>query len=402
MFSTPDILRLRAETPGANGRIHFNNAGAALAPASVHEAIRAHLELEARIGGYEAAAQAREAIEAFYPALARLIGARARNIAYCASATDAYNRALSSIPFQAGDVVLTTTDDYVSNQIAFLQIARRFGVRVVRAEDQKTGGVDLDSLAQLMDEHRPRLVAVTHVPATSGLVQPVAEIGRLCRERELFYLVDACQSVGQLQVNVQETGCDFLSATFRKFLRGPRGAGFLYVSDRVLSAGLEPLFLDLHSARWTGGDRYEPLPDARRFELWERPYALLLGARAAAEYALTQGLPAIEARAKALAAALREKLAAVEHLRVLDWGRELGAIVTFTADNWEANAFKEELDQRHINSSVGWRHFARLDFARKGVDWVLRASPHYYNTEEEIDTFAAVVRELAVNSENNA
>ncbi len=386
------IDQWRADTPGISQRIHLNNAGAALMPAPVLRAMTDHLQLEASIGGYEAAAARQPEIAGFYQAFARLLNARPHQVAFAGSATDAYNKALSAIPFQAGDTILTTTDDYVSNQIAFLQLQRRFGVRLVRAADLPGGGVDVNSIAELIRRNQPRLVAITHIPTSSGLVQPVAEIGRLCRENDTLYLVDACQSAGQLPLDVEAVGCDFLSATCRKFLRGPRGAGFLYTSERVLEAGLEPLFLDLHSARWSGTDAYDAASTARRFELWERPYALLLGSKAAAEYALKVGLPVIWQRARQLAARLREQLAGIPGLRVLDQGPELGAIVTFHIPGQQAEALKKDLDQQGFNTSLTFHDSARFDFDRKGVDWALRASPHYYNTEEEVDGFVEAVR----------
>ena len=219
----PDVDGLRAETPGCAHRIHFNNAGAGLMPTPVLTAMVEHLELEARIGGYEAADARAAAVADFYDATGELLGCAASNVAFTANATDSFSRALSSIPFERGDTILTTEDDYISNQIAFLSLRKRFGVEVARMPTLPEGGADPDRAARLMDELRPRLVAVTHVPTSSGLVQPVAEIGRHCRARGVVYLVDACQSVGQLPLDVEAIGCDFLSATCRKFLRGPRG-----------------------------------------------------------------------------------------------------------------------------------------------------------------------------------
>lgn len=396
-FSEAFLAGLRADTPGAANRLHFNNAGAGLMSRPVIDAIRDHLELEASIGGYEAAAAMKREIGAFYESVAGMLHTRPQQIAFTTNATDSYNKALSAIEFSPGDVILTTRDDYVSNQIAFLQSERRFRTRVVWAETQAAGGVDLDHLVELMDRHRPELVAVTHVPTNSGLVQPVEKIGELCRERGLLYLVDACQSAGQLPLDVSRIHCDFLSATFRKFLRGPRGAGFLFVSERALELGLEPLFLDLHSARWTG-ESYRPLDDARRYELWERPYALLLGSRAAVDYLSGIGIEAVARRVERLAGRLRKQLQTLDGVRVLDQGEHLCGIVTLTAAGWEARDFKAAFDRRSINTSLVNRESARFDFEAKNVEWALRASPHYYNTDEEVERFAAVTEEILQSS----
>jgi selenocysteine lyase/cysteine desulfurase len=392
-FSAEELDALRADTPGCRGRIHFNNAGAGLMPAPVLEAAQVHLRLEAEIGGYEAAAARADAIAAFYELTAELVGCRPENIAHTANATDAYSRALSAVPFESGDVVVTTRNDYISNQIAFLSLQRRLGVEVVHAPDLAEGGVDASELATIVRKTGPRLVAVTHIPTNAGLVQPVEEIGAICRENGVLYLVDACQSVGQRVLETERICCDFLTATHRKYLRGARGSGFLYVSDRALAAGLEPLFIDMQGARWTAGDHYVPAESARRFEDWEFPYALLLASAEATRYALAVGIDRAQSRASMLAARLRARLAH-DGLRVLDRGIELGAMVTVEIPSWQPEPFKRALDATGVNSSLSYREYAQYDFGDKRVDWCLRLSPHYYNTEEEVDRVVQLVGNL--------
>ncbi|CAM5467986.1 aminotransferase class V-fold PLP-dependent enzyme [Streptomyces narbonensis] len=390
------MTALRADTPGCESVVHFNNAGCGLVARPVLQAMTDHLQLEAEIGGYEASAAQEVRVRDFHASIAELLGTRPGNIAFAGSATHAYTKALSAIDFQPGDTVLTTRNDFVSNQIAFLALRKRHGVEIVHAPDHPDGsGVDVDAMAALMRAHRPRLVAATHVPTNSGLVQPVAEIGRHCRELGLLYLVDACQSVGQYPLDVEEIGCDLLTGTCRKFLRGPRGSGFLYVSDRVLREGYEPLFIDMYGARWTGPDTYRPVDTAARFEEWEFPYATLLGCAAAVRYALAVGLEPISRRTPALAARLRGRLAEIDGVRVLDGGPAPAALVTFAIDGWQPQPFKAALDELSINSALSLREFAQFDFGDKDVDWCLRLSPHYYNTEDEVGTVAAAVAELA-------
>ena len=395
MELTPDAVdRLRADTPGCAKRIHLNNAGAGLMPRPVADAVIRHIELESGIGGYEAADAAKDAVVEAYDAVGSLIGCAPRNVAFVENATVAYAQALSAISFEPGDVVLTSTDDYISNQIMFLALARRLGIEVVRAPNLPEGGVDVDAMTAMIRRRPPKLVAVTQVPTNSGLVQPVEEIGRVCRELELRYLVDACQSVGQLPVDVEAIGCDFLSATSRKFLRGPRGSGFLFVSDRALQSGMEPLYIDMQGAAWTDADRYAPYGTAARFENWEFAYALVLGTGEAARYAAAIGLDAIAGRTKALADRTREQLRD-EGLRVLDRGRQHCGIVTVEIPDRDAAAFHSELERRGINTTVSTRAYAVIDFDDKGVGWALRVSPHYYNTEDEIDTAVATIAEMA-------
>jgi selenocysteine lyase/cysteine desulfurase len=291
-------------------------------------------------------------------------------------------------------VILTTVDDYISNQIAFMSLRRRFGVDVVHAPALPEGGVDVDEMAALMRARRPRVVVATHIPTNSGLVQPVAEIGRHCRELGLLYIVDACQSIGQRRLDAEQLGCDFLSATGRKFLRGPRGSGLLYVSDRALEHGYEPLFIDMRGARWVEPMRYVPVAGAARFEEWEFAYAAVIGSAVAIRYALALGADWIWERATSLAAALRRRLGAIEGVRVLDRGPELCAIVTAAITGWEPDAFKAALDERGINASLSFRETAMYDLTAKDVDWCVRLSPHYYNTEDEVGGVAAAVEEI--------
>jgi selenocysteine lyase/cysteine desulfurase len=379
-----DIDRLRAETPGTDTVNHLNNAGSSLMPNAVIETVREHLDLEARMGGYEAEALRHSEVRSVYDSVGALIGTDPQNVAITDSATGSFIRALSAVPFAPGDVVLTTRNDYVSNQIMFLSLVSRFGIEIVHGPEDPTGGVDVRAFEKLMHRKRPKLVAVTHVPTSSGLVQRVAEIGAICRQREIVYLVDACQSVGQMSIDVEEIGCDFLTATSRKFLRGPRGVGFLYVSDRALELGLEPLFPDMRGADWIHEDLYQPASDARRFENFEAPVAMVLGMGRAARYALDLGLEAIRERACALSDLLRERLAELPGVLVQDKGEARCAIVTMSTEGHHPLDLLRSLREEGINTSRTSWDSALFDFDDKSIDQVLRISPHYYNTEEEI------------------
>jgi selenocysteine lyase/cysteine desulfurase len=389
-----NIEKFRADTPGCRERVHLNNAGAALPPEPVIRRVQEHFALEATIGGYEAADAAADAIADAYHAIGSLIGAAPRNIAMTESATASYAQALTAIPFERGDMILTTRNDYVSNQIQFLSLESRVGVQVRRAPDAPEGGVDVDAVERIVREARPRAVCVTHVPTNSGLVQDVAAIGRICREHDVLYVVDACQSVGQMPVDVNALGCDFLSATSRKFLRGPRGAGFLFVSDRVLDGNLAPLMVDMHGAEWIDEHRYRLVDDAKRFETFEFAWALILGMAEAARYAASVGLDAIETRVAQLADILRRKLRELDGVRVLDRGPALCGIVSAATLGQEPRALMLALRERGINVNAQARPSALLDFDAKGATAALRLSPHYYNTEEELDVAVGALREL--------
>lgn len=387
-----DIDAIRADTPGTDSVAHFNNAGASLMPTPVLETVTSYLAEESRIGGYEAAEVHAEGLEVVYDTLASLIGAESSEIAIVDSATRAWDAAFASLRFDRGDRILTTTSEYASNVIAFLQVVERAGAVVEVVPDRPTGEIDVDALDAMIDD-RVRLIAINHVPTNSGLVNPAAEVGRIANTHGIPYLLDVCQSVGQMPVDVVEIGCDVLSATSRKFLRGPRGVGFLYVRSSMLER-LVPSVLDLHGARWETADSFVMRPDARRFELWERSPALVLGMGAAASYAASIGLDAIWDRDATLAGHVRDALAALPGVTVHDIGAVQGAIVTFSVDDVEAAAVKAQLHRRAINVSVVTPFSARFDMERRGLPELVRASVHYFNTEDEIDRLAKAVARL--------
>ncbi len=392
----PQLARWRADTPAAAaGLVHLNNAGASLMPLPVLDAIQEHLTRESRSGGYEAGDAAADAVAATYGDVARLIGAAARNIAVVENATVAFAQALSSFDFRPGSVILTTRNDYISNQLMYLSLARRLGVEIVRAEDTAEGGVDPESVRRILEARPVSLVAVTWVPTNSGLVQPVEAVGEICRAAGVPYLVDACQAVGQMPIDVATLHCDFLAATARKFLRGPRGIGFLYVSDAALEAGRAPLYVDMRGARWTEADEYGLVEDARRFENWEFAYALVLGLGEAARYALEIGLAEIQQRAWSLAAYARERLGGIPGIRVLDRGPRLCAIVTAEVEGMDAGDVVRELHEWGINTTATRREYAVIDMDAKAAQSAVRISPHYFNSRQEADTVVLALKGLA-------
>lgn len=381
-----NIDLLRAQTPGCQTKTHLNNAGASLMPQAVIDQILQHIQLEATTGGYEAADLKSSEVEDFYKAAARLINCNASNIAFTSSATNSFARALSSIPFAEGNSIVLANEDYISNQFAFLSMQKRFNLRIFRAASLKTGGVDVGDMKRLMNTHHPKLVSLTHVPSNTGLIQPVEEVGKLCKASDTYYLVDACQSIGQLPVDVEKIHCDFLSVTMRKFLRGPRGAGFLYVSDKVIQQKLEPLLIDMRGGDWIAPDEYRVRMDARRFEDWELPYALVLGSKAAIDLANYLGMEKIQSRNNYLCDLVRKGISQLHGFRLLDIGSDQSSIITTAIANQKAADVLLGLRKENINTSIGHKSFALIDFEEKQVDWALRISPHYYNTEEEIET----------------
>jgi selenocysteine lyase/cysteine desulfurase len=388
-----DIDALRAQTPGCAERIHFNNAGAALLAQPTLDAMTAHLRREAEIGGYEAAAEAQDAITAAYGAIAELVGGRSEEIALFDNATHAWNAAFYSVPLRPGDQILTGRAEYGSNVLAYWQASERAGAEVVVVPNDEHGQLDVAALGRLAGE-RTRLIGVSHVPTSGGLVQPAAEIGRIARGCGALYLLDATQSVGQFPVDVDAIGCDMLTGTGRKFLRGPRGTGFLWVRTAALDQ-LDPFVAEIGSATWDGHQSFTWAPAARRFATWEHSYVNVLGLGAAVRQALDLGLEAIGQRAAALGSRLRDQLAELPGVTVHDLGQVRCAIVTAKIAKLPAGQAAEKLGRAGVNVSITVPEDNPLDTQDRGVHPLIRFSPHYYNTEDEIDHAAELMAGLA-------
>jgi cysteine desulfurase/selenocysteine lyase len=362
--------------------VHLNNAGASLQPAPVLDAVFAHLRREADTGGYEAALEATDALDRPYTAAAGLLGCEPGEIAVVESATRAWQAAFGAVPLEAGRL-LTSTAEYGSNYLQMLHSARRRGVSVEVIPDDENGQVSVDALAATIDR-RVKLVAITHVPMGRGVVNPAAAVGRVTRAAGVPFLLDACQSLGHVPIDVDAIGCDFLSATSRKFVRGPRGVGLLYARTAT-TAALEPALIDLSSASWTSRDGYVLQPGGLRFESFEISTAAKIGFGVALGYALEWGLDAIWERLRTLGARLRNGLAALPGVEVHDPEGAHCAIVTFSVAGWRPADVREALGHAGVNVSVVDAATAHLDFDQRGLTAVVRASVHYYNDDDDLE-----------------
>ncbi len=385
-----DIAHLREETAGCEQSTFFNNAGASLQPRPVVARVIEHLRLEEQVGGYEAADRVAHELAGVYGSVARLLHCAPEEIALQENATRAWDMAFYSLRFAPGDRIVTAANEYASNYIAFLQVAQRTGAEISVVESDAAGEVDLEALRKLLDD-RVKLIALTHVPTNGGLVQPAARVGELARAAGIPFLLDACQSAGQMDLDVDALGCDMLSATGRKYLRGPRGTGFLYVRKALL-AQMDPPTLDLHAATWVAQGKFEVRSDAKKFETWESAAATRLGLGVAIEYALALGLNKIERRVQYLAALLREQLAQVNGVTVRDLGRVRCGIVTFTCNGHSPGEVMQRLKANGIAVRTIELSSARIDMEQRGLDELVRASVHYYNTEAEIERLCAALR----------
>lgn len=379
-----DLERARAETRGCTEVIHFNNAGSSLMPIPVADSLHNYLKAEEMRGGYETAVDQADALQNFYTASAKLLNCQPHEIAYIENATRAWDMAFYSFKFNPGDKILTTISEYGSNVIAYNQQAERFGAELHFVPDDELGQIDVDALEEMIDD-RVKLISISHIPTGNGLVSPAKAVGRIAQAANIPFLLDSCQGVGQIPLDVDEIGCDILSGTGRKYLRGPRGTGLLYVRESLIEK-LEPIMLDQHAANLLSPHQFEIRKDAKRFENWERFYAGQAALGVAIDYALAWGLEAIQQRIYDLAHYLRQQLAQIEGVTVTDTGREQCGIVTFMVEGATAVSIKSHLAQHDINVSVSQGNGSHVSFAQRGIEAVVRASVHYFNTEEEIDS----------------
>lgn len=390
-FSLSDA---RHDTPAcAAGLIHLNNAGASLMPQPVHQAVLDHLQLECDIGGYEAKSRNNVLLERFYDAAAIAVGGERDEIAFIENATRAWDMAFYAFDWRPGDRILTSRADYSSNMISYIQVARRYGAVVDMAPDDTAGQVDVAALENLITD-RTRLISLTHIPTNGGLINPIEQVGEIARRHGIPYLVDACQTVGQMPVDVNSIKCDMLSTTGRKYIRGPRGTGFLWVRKEWIDK-LEPPFLDNHAATWTEVDGIEIRKDARRFENWECYFAGKIGLGVALDYANAMGPQETWKRIQELAHNLRTSLSGIPGVTVWDRGERQCGIVTFSKAGVAPEAIQSALAAQKINVSLSSRQLTRTDMAAANVETLIRASVHYFNTENELDKLTEVVRRAA-------
>lgn len=388
---TMNIDKIRSETPDASSMHFLHNAGSSLTPKPIVDAMIDYLRLEQRLGGYGAAIREAHRLDAVYDSVAKLINASPDEIALVENATVAWQMAFYSLQFAEGDRILTGQSEYGANFVAFLQMAKRTGAVIDVIPSTPGGDLDLNALRQMIDD-RVKLIAITWIPTNGGLTYPAEEIGAIAREAGIPYLLDACQALGQIDVNVEAIGCDMLSATGRKFLRGPRGSGFLYMR-RKLMLQLEPPMIDHFAAPWVATNQYKLREDAKKFENWENNYAARLGLGLAVDYAMEIGIDQIEKRCRELSSRLRSGLRDAGVI-IRDLGSNPSSIVSFSVDGMDASAVTSAAAARNIVIGMSKPQSTRLDAEARDLPIICRASPHYYNTTDDVDRLIELCADL--------
>ncbi len=393
-LSPQEIQQLRTETKGTAERIHFNNAGSSLPPDVVVDTVISYLQEEATHGGYETEDKYEKEMEHTYDLIAKLINANRDEVAVMENASIAWGLVFNGIVFTEGDEVITSEMEYLSNLMGFITAQKTHGVKIIVIPTDEQGNLPVQALEDAISP-RTKLIAITHIPSTAGTIIPVVEIGKIARKHQILYLVDACQSIGQLPVDVKEIDCDMLAVTGRKYLRAPRGTGFLYVRKEV-QAKLKLILMDGFTAEWVIENDYKIRNDCRRFELTEKNRAVFLGFSKAIEYILNIGVQRTWPRIQQLAASMRKQLEGIEGVTVHDKGDQQCGIVTFSVQGMDSTTVKNKMAEKRINVSVGKAKSTLIYMNRHQLSTVVRASIHYYNTEEEIDTMCRVLINIMI------
>eukprot|EP00889_Picochlorum_renovo_P001791 jgi/Picre1/28821/NNA_004218.t1 len=395
---------VRHSTPGVPDRIHLNAAGCSLQSEQTKERVLAYLEKEQSRGGYEHALDCQEDLNAPYKELSTLLNCREEEIAIVSSATEAWLQIIQGLSWgwTKDDCIVTSESEYGTNYLTYLQMQKRIGVGIVVVPETEEYDIDLVHLERVLmsggdgNSKKPVLISITHIPTSSGRVYDAAGVGRLAKKYRVPFLLDACQSVGQICTDVKEIQCDFLSGTGRKFLRAPRGTGFLYCSKDYLDA-FEPASIDVASASWTNSSDYKLVGTCRRFEKYEMSYAARVGLAVALRECNNLGIHIIEKRILHLAEYLRN---ALEHnvpgLLLRDKGTRLCGIVSFTVQGITADELYALLQSEQVSVSVSRITSSRLDFEKRHLEQVVRASVHVYNSEEELDRFVSILRHCVI------
>lgn len=387
MWTLDDV---RADAPACQNLVFLDSAGSSLPPNQVVETVVRHVRREAEVGGYRAANERLDDLAAVKTSIGRLINAPAESIALSDSASRSWSDFFYSVPLQSDDRILISHIEYGSNAIAALQRAEQTGATVEPIPCDPSGRIDLEAFERMLDE-RVKLVSLVHVPTNGGVVNPVRPVVDLAHGVGALVILDACQSAGQLPLDVSAMGVDALSATGRKWLRGPRGTGLLYVDPRL---DLTPSRLDLHGATWRSIADFEVAPDASRFEFWECNVAARLGLGTAVDYLLDLGPDSVFAAIASTAGTTRDLLRAIPGVTVRDPDGELAGIVSFTVDGVESVDVREELARQDITVTVSHRSSTLLDMDRRGLSNVVRASPHCFVSPTDLEKFAKAVESL--------
>jgi len=358
--------------------INFNNAGSSKSFSQTNLKIKEYLDQEERLGGYFCVEVFKLKLSKFYQNLSNLINCQPDEISFISNTTVGFNLFINSIKISKGDNVVILENEYESNLISLLN--NKVNFRVVKLS--KDGEVDLNDLVSKID-CRTKVVSVCHLPSNNGNQNPIKKIGKLVKaqNQKAIYLIDACQSIGHLDINVKSIKCDVLVGSGRKYLRGPRGTGFIFIKKKIKER-INPLILDSHNSSLENKIK---VTNKHIFENFEYSPALKIGLSESINQINKVGIARIEENIRKKTIYFREKLKKNPKIITYENNNNFSGISTLNFQEEDPKRIFNHLLKKKILTSVTQKKKLLRPFKKKKILSALRVSIHYYNTYKQID-----------------
>lgn len=355
-----------------NPQCYFNHGGCSFITTSTLDAVVKQLRHEQEMGNAVADLMSSADRSSVYKLAAQTVGANEEDVALTDSHTTGWAKSLQTISLNAGDVILTNRSEWGGNLSSLQKLAHLHGSSVVVMPTTAYGSVCLKSLAALMSKS-VKLISVSWIGSNGGHVEPVAEIGELAQAHGVPYFLDASQVVGQMPVNVQHIGCDVLTAPGRKWLRGPKGTGFMYLRPEFLEKCQETAQAD------SAADSSTPLT-AKYFEVSSASVPLQMGLLAALAQLEQVGVETIQKQILTRSQYLWERLQGIPGVNCICPVAPQHGLVSFNVVGHPATAVRQKLMGIGIEVAANLATFTPLDMHERQLDAVVRASPHACTT----------------------
>ncbi|KXB00446.1 cysteine desulfurase [candidate division MSBL1 archaeon SCGC-AAA261C02] len=394
---TKSVEEVRSEIPFLKtGIIYLDNAATTPTPRPVIDAMLEYFqEYNANIGRglHRSAKRATEEFEAARGKIAETIGAKPGEIAYTKNATEALNMVANGLNLKKGDKVIATILEHHSNLVPWQRLERTRGIELEVVREAPDCVIDPAAIEDAVDD-RTRLITMPHVSNALGTIQPVREVGEIAEEHDVLFSIDAAQAVGHMPIDVSEINCDFLAAPGHKGLMGPQGTGFLYVrEDR--QEELEPLLLGGGIVQTVTEHKCGLVEPPQVFDAGTPNIPGIIGLGKAAEYVLEIGLEEIEKREQKLTQEML-KISEIDSIEV--YGpknpEDRGGVVSFNLSGMDPHEASSILDEVANIATRSGHHCAMPVMSHLGIDGTVRASIHYYNTEDEVEKFVKTIKDI--------
>ena len=366
--------------------INFNNAGASLLEQSTENEISKYLKLETKISGYYIEQEKKEILNNFYFNAAKLLNCKPKEISFLQSSTYGWNLFISSLTTKKKSNVVIFDNEYGSNYISLIN--NNFNVRVSKLKEN--GQVSFEDLRKKIDRYTA-LVAVCHIASQCGNIIDVEKLGRFIKNinSNIIFLIDACQSAGHLKLNVKKNMCDALVCSGRKYLRGPRGTGLIFIKDSI-QKNITPKIIDTTKSKIIGRN-LSIFNKENIFETFEYSPSLKIGLSKAIEKYNKLGHKKIELKIKNLSKYFRKKISSNPYVIVHENEKLISGINTFSIKGKGSHDIYSFLKQKKMITSVSTFQTSTHYFKKKKFNDVVRVSFHYFNKKKEVDYLVSCI-----------